>query len=309
MKITASKPTFQPITFPNATISFGSDFANNVHETKGYFDPRYFSSVVEGTSPIYIARGVFSREAMESAAISYVNSGSKSTYSVLPVIERIGEPFYLGDDNSYFKNAANSQKIVDDVYRKAGISNCSESLIEFIAEHMQSIPIEVRPFRHEGINSFSGILRSWGTRGSNTRGKSTELHEDRIQQRNYHGYEVQGAINSSLVSTCIYFSNGTGRGELTLYDMRPSLDYAKLERTKSSSKYGFSLPVVSKAKKIVIRPEEGDVISFNSSMFHEVDSSSNLRKETDVFANNRITSTFYSAVVYEDGKPVVLVWS
>lgn len=288
-------------TYPDLTLTNNPIFDAGVIETIGYFDPEKYHDVLLGRSVVYIARGLFPKDSCKKIVTSFNESKDKYIYAVTPLIESIGRPLYTAERDwrdEYFNEAHLVRDKLDKIYVNAGTENFVENVVDKIKIYFRAHQVTARSIEHNNKKGFYGIMRSWGAHGVDAFGRAAVIHEDRTQLQFHKGLETEFACQNVLASTCIYYSNGLAKGELIIYDLRPSLNDS-LQQKLPSHGYGYSNDVVSNIKKIIIRPEPGDVITFFSDYMHVVNGAE---------SGLRVNSTFFSAFNSQE-QNILMMWS
>ncbi len=266
--------------------------------TEGY-DARYAFEVLKGNSAVYIAKNVIPPSECKRIVDAYFKSEHRDQYSVKPMIEKIGLPLYLAGKEHiefYFNNAKKFQQSVNGVYKNANTINYPEFVLKKLNDFYGQHNGIARVIHYKEKDGFYGILRSWGQKTVTQNIDASPLHEDRIQIRLHKGLETQDVIHSALGSTVIYYSNGPKHGELTVYDMRVQLANHVYE--KKGKGYGFTEKFIQDVKKITVKPEPGDIITFWAGRLHKV---------AGIKSGNRITASFFAAL--KPHKKECIVWS
>lgn len=286
----------------NKGLSIPSIFTNGVIITDG-FDAKKHLDVLEGKVAIYIAKNVIPKEDCIKIALAFQKSIHKDKYNVVPIIEKIGNPLYLGGKthiNDYFNTAKVIQERINIVYNHAGVPNYPKKIFETLKCYLAQKNILLRPIVHGDKSGIYGILRSWGAYNVN-KNFATPIHEDKLQVRLHEGVETKLVLHSNLASTCLYYSNGNNinDGKLTVYDVRLLEKDAKYEQFGSNGEYGYSEEFVRNASYISIVPQPGDLITFLADHLHSV---------SGISEGSRINASFNTAF-REDNNKVCLIWS
>jgi hypothetical protein len=232
-----------------------------------------------------------------------MNYEGKINYNVKPAIEAIGEALYLAQGNwlnDYFAQSLETQKNLAQLFHRAGTPNYPEQFFDLINSYFQFHGGISRKLQYKEQDGFFGIMRSWGNNGLDEKGRATRVHEDRLQIRLHADeLETKNVFNSTMTSTCIYYSNGDAGGELLIYDCRPGIEDAAQEELNSEYGYGFSDDITLGLNKITLLPQAGDIITFCADRLHVVNG---------IHGGSRVSSTFFSALK-ENEPGTNLIWS
>ena len=287
--------------YPEVTVKHSPAFNAGVSETINCFDAREFHRVHRGEIAAYVARGVFSAEQCHRVEEAFLRTKNLYQYDVRPIIEAIGNPLFRAESpwrDHYFLQAAVFRQQIQTLFENAGTPNFVEQIVQLIAQHFRAYGIAVRPIRYAGKIGFYGITRRWGAYDVDDLGNATRIHEDRTQLKSHLGLETASTAPYVFASTCIYYCNGNSGGDLSVYDVRPSMAQSASEETDRAYKYGYSSSLIANARCIRLCPRAGDVITFFADHMHAV---------AGIRGGNRINSSFFSGVNELDRS--LLVWS
>jgi hypothetical protein len=158
------------------------------------------------------------------------------------------------DKDIYFSKKSQAQQSIDKVYEFLNINPVDAVIDAFESRTGRKASI----FEEPGFGQyFAGAFRSFRGHG--------KLHVDHAPSHIHQPWEIT-KIQRQLTWNIYYTMLDTG-GELVIYD---TIHTPQNETMKVSDDYYFPYEVLEGPEKVVIEPEVGDLIIFNTQNFHEI---------------------------------------